>query len=39
MPIYTGLISVNVTLLLRIATKSLLKIFCNMGLGFDVHSK
>ena len=39
MSIYADLLSVNVTLLLRIATKSLSNIFCDMLLGFDVHFK
>ena len=38
-PTYADLSGVNVTLLLRIATKSLSNILCDMWLGFDVHIK
>ena len=36
---YAGSLSVNVTLLLRIATKSLSNISCDKQLGFNVHFK
>ena len=39
MPAYADLLSINVTLLFRIATKSLSNIFCDKELGFDVYSK
>ena len=36
---YAGSLSVNVTLLLRIATKSLSNISCDKQLGFNIHFK
>ena len=36
---YAGLLIINATLFLRIATKSLLNILCDINLGLDSHFK
>ena len=39
MPTYAGLLDVNVTLLLSVATTSLSNIFYDIDLDFDAHFK